>query len=454
MSRSREVGHAALRSVPQQVGTGRSGSDTHLHGRALTLARATWATLVLLVLGVFVMGLPETVRQAQALKPETIAGLAQLGLSPSFNAIYMCVLDALTLLGFVAFAVLIFWRRSDDWMVMLVGLTLLLTGMLYTAPPFEAAVPLLLLALLAGLAEVSQIAFVLLFPDGRFFPGWSWLLLLPLLVWRPAMWGLVYLPHFVALQAQGQTSGEDFYYIPQDTRDLALFLALLVVGVIAQVYRYRRRSTPVQRQQTKWLVLGVSMTVAVVGTYVLAINVMDVPEAGGGALIVRLLSRTINHVALLCLPIALTFSILHYRLWDIDRLINRALVYGTLTGLLALFYGGSVVVIQAVIHAMTGDEQPPALLLIASTLATAALVQPLRRHIQQGIDQRFYRHKVDATRTLEAFSASLRQEMDLTELRRRLISVVEETVEPAEVSLWLARPDVAASRDGDDHWGD
>lgn len=171
MSRSREVGHAALRSVPQQVGTGRSGSDTHLHGRALTLARATWATLVLLVLGVFVMGLPETVRQAQALKPETIAGLAQLGLSPSFNAIYMCVLDALTLLGFVAFAVLIFWRRSDDWMVMLVGLTLLLTGMLYTAPPFEAAVPLLLLALLAGLAEVSQIAFVLLFPDGRFFPG-------------------------------------------------------------------------------------------------------------------------------------------------------------------------------------------------------------------------------------------------------------------------------------------
>jgi hypothetical protein len=437
MSSAREARHIALRNVW-------TGSvDTQLHGRALTIARATWATVLLLVVAVFVMGLPETVRQAQALRPETVAGLAQLGLTPSFNAIYICILDSLTLSGFIAFAVLIFWRRPDDWMVMFVGLTLLLTGMLYTAPPFEAGVPLFLLALLAGLAEISQIAFVFLFPDGRFFPWWGWLLLLPLLVGRPAIWGLVYLPHFLALQAHGQASGEDFYVIPQSTWDLALFLVLLVVGIVAQVYRYRRHSTPIQRQQTKWLVLGASGAVAVVGAYVLAINVLDVPEAGGGALIVRLLSRTINHAALLCLPVALTFSILHYRLWDIDTLINRALVYGTLTALLALFYGGSVVLIQQVIHAFTGYERPPAPLLVASTLATAGLFQPLRRRLQQGIDQRFYRHKVDAARTLEAFTASLRHEMNLTELSERLVSVVEETMEPTEISLWLARSETS-----------
>jgi hypothetical protein len=400
-----------------------------------------WFTLVLLVIAVFVMGLPETFRRAQVLRPETVAGLAQLGLTPSFNAIYICTLDSLTLLGFVVFAALIFWRRPDDWMIMFVGLTLLLSGMLYTAPSFEAHVPLLLLAFLAGLAEISQIAFVFLFPDGRFFPWWSWLLLLPLLVWRPAIWGLDYLPHFLTRQAQGLTSGEDFYVIPQDIRDLVLFLALLVVGIVAQVYRYRWHSTPIQQQQTKWLVLGVGVTAAVLGAYVLAINLINVPEAGGGALIVRLLSRSVNHVALLCLPIALTFSILHYRLWDIDTLINRALVYGTLTGLLALFYGGSVLVIQSVVHAITGRERPPGILLVVSTLATAALFQPLRRRIQQGIDQRFYRHKFDAARTLEAFTASLRHEMDLSEVSERLVSVVEETMEPTEISLWLAPPD-------------
>jgi hypothetical protein len=393
---------------------------------------------VLLVVGVFIMGLPETIRQAQALRPETVAGLAELGLSPSFNAIYICTLDSLTLLGFVVFAALIFWRRPDDWMIMFVGLTLLLTGMLYTAPPFEAGVPILILALLAGLAEISQIAFVFLFPDGRFFPWWSWLLLLPLLVWRPMIWGLVYLPHFLTLQASEQASGEDFYYIPQDIRDLVLFLAFLGVGIVAQVYRYRRHSTPFQRQQTKWLVLGVGVTAAIVGAYVLVINLIEAPEAGGGALIARLLSRSVNHAALLAVPVAITISILHNRLWDIDTLINRALVYGTLTGLLALFYVGSVVLTQSIIHAITGIERPPALVLIASTLATAALFQPLRRRIQQGIDQRFYRHRFDAARTVEAFAVSLRHEMDLTEVSDRLVSVVEETMEPAAISLWLA----------------
>jgi hypothetical protein len=434
VSSSHDARHIALRDVW-------AGSiDTQLSGRSLTLAHTIWWTTVLMVVAIFVMGLPETFRQALALQPETVAGLAQGGLAPSFNAVYICTLDSLTLLGFLGFAALIFWRRPNDWMVMFVGLTLLLTGMLYTAPPFEAAVPVWLLALLAGLAEISQVAFVYLFPDGRFFPWWSWLLLLPLLVWRPAIWGLNYLPHFLALQAQGQTSGEDFYYIPQDTRDLALVLLLLAVGVVAQVYRYRQHSSPIQRQQMKWLVLGVGATVTVVGTYVLAINVLDVPQSGAGALFVRLLSRTINHVALLCLPLALTFSILRYRLWDIDYLINRALVYGALTSVLVLFYVGSVLLIQQVIRAFTGQERPAPLLLVVSTLATVALVQPLRRRLQEVIDRRFYRHKYDAARTLETFAASLRQHVELNQLRDRIVAVVDDTMEPSVISLWLAPP--------------
>jgi hypothetical protein len=143
---------------------------------------------------------------------------------------------------------------------------------------------------------------------------------------------------------------------------------------------------------------------------------------------------------LLALPVFTGIAILRYRLYEIDLLINRTLVYGVLTGTLALLYFGGVAATQAIFRTITGHEQQPQLAVVVSTLVIAALFNPLRRRIQGFIDRRFYRSRYDARKTLEAFSAKLRDETDLDALSDDLVGVVRETMQPAHVSLWL-RPD-------------
>jgi hypothetical protein len=143
------------------------------------------------------------------------------------------------------------------------------------------------------------------------------------------------------------------------------------------------------------------------------------------------------------IPVAIGFAILKYRLYDIDILINRALVYGTLTAMLALVYLGGVATTQAIFRTLTSQENQPQLAVVISTLAIAALFNPLRRRIQSLIDRRFYRRKYDARKTLEAFSSKLRDETNLDALSDDLLGVVRETMQPAHVSLWL-RPETAS----------
>jgi hypothetical protein len=157
----------------------------------------------------------------------------------------------------------------------------------------------------------------------------------------------------------------------------------------------------------------------------------------------------LQHAALVsftAVPIAEGFAVLRYRLYDIDVVINRALVYGSLTAMLALVYFGGVATTQAIFQALTGQEEQPQLAIVVSTLVIAALFNPLRRRIQGFIDRRFYRRKYDARKTLEAFSAKLRDETDLDALSDDLVGVVRETMQPAHVSLWL-RPDTPPKRD-------
>jgi hypothetical protein len=142
--------------------------------------------------------------------------------------------------------------------------------------------------------------------------------------------------------------------------------------------------------------------------------------------------------SMLVIPPTLAIAILHSRLWDIDVIINRTLVYSFLTATLALVYIGLVIGLQFLLRGLTEGNQ---LAIIGSTLIIAALFQPLRQRIQIVIDRRFYRHKYDATRTLEAFSATLRNELDLEQLSEQLTSVVEETMQPRHVSLWLRKPE-------------
>jgi hypothetical protein len=146
------------------------------------------------------------------------------------------------------------------------------------------------------------------------------------------------------------------------------------------------------------------------------------------------------------IPAAMGIAILRYRLYEIDTLINRTRVYGALTAMLALVYFGGVTAAHAIFQALTGQEEQPQLAIVASTLAIAPLFNPLRRRIQSFIDRRFYRSKYDAAKTLEAFSAKLRNETDLDALNTELMGVIRDTMQPTHVSLWL-RPDTHSKED-------
>jgi hypothetical protein len=210
--------------------------------------------------------------------------------------------------------------------------------------------------------------------------------------------------------------------------------SLLTLAAALAVFIRLRRAIGVERQQIKWFAYAAVATVSAATLAYIIPRVIDTPlwfERVGFAL---------NIAFIPAIPIAIGIAILRYRLYDIDILINRTLVYGSLTLMLALVYFGGVTATQVVFTALTGQEEQPQLTIVVSTLVIAALFTPLRRRIQSFIDRRFYRSKYDARKTLEAFSAQLRDETDLNALREDLVGVVRETMQPAHVSLWL-RPD-------------
>ncbi len=276
---------------------------------------------------------------------------------------------------------------------------------------------------------------LLLFPDGR----------LPSPRLRPVAWcaGLG-ISGFVVGEALDAGPLGDFpmvanpYGIDSPVVRVVAGAAALVVGVcmvasaISVIFRARRAGR-VERQQIKWLAYGGAV---VVGTIFLGgvISIWSVP-----------VSIAVIIVALLGLPVITGIAIVRYRLYDIDLIINRTLVYGALTGTLALLYFGGVATTQTIFRALTGQEEQPQLAIVVSTLVIAALFNPLRRRIQAFIDRRFYRRKYDAAKTLEAFSAKLRDETDLDALNAELVGVVRGTMQPAHLSLWL-RPDTASKK--------
>jgi hypothetical protein len=208
------------------------------------------------------------------------------------------------------------------------------------------------------------------------------------------------------------------------------FPLLIVASGLAAIARFRR-SRGDERQQLKWFAYAVAvMTVVFVVWFALALAGLVTP------------SSLMYDVPLLGLPVATGIAILKYRLYDIDLIINRTLVYATLTGTLGLVYFGGVTATQTLLRTLTDRQELPQLVVVASTLLIAALFTPLRRGIQSFIDRRFYRRKYDAQKTLEGFSTKLRDETDLEALRGDLVSVVAETMQPAHVSLWL-RSDTA-----------
>jgi hypothetical protein len=287
--------------------------------------------------------------------------------------------------------------------------------------------------------------FLLLFPDGR--P--------PSRRWRPLAWlqGAALACWFVSQAlAPGPMVNAGYESIdnPYGIEALGGFLkvigavssSVLLVTVLASVFsiviRFRR-SRGDERRQIEW--------VAYAGALVALVLIMQLvvettlPETD---LLVEVLNLGLV-VALTGVPIAAGVAILKYRLYEIDAIINRTIVYGGLTALLALVYVGSVIALQYVFRTLAGGES--SLAVVASTLAIAALFNPLRRRTQAFVDRRFYRRKYDATKTLAAFAAKLRDETDLDALSGELVAVVRETVQPARVSLWLRQRGEDAERE-------
>ncbi len=419
-------------------------ANTRLTGSWLIIARVVWLALVVPSLGLFVANLLVYDQQLQracvgpllcgltgALTAKELQALSTSGFSVSGYAALLTIFVAIIVSLWCAVGFLIFWRRSDDWLALLAAFFLVMFSITPSGnnPGFVIlfAYPVLALpvSLVSFLGQVSIGVFFLLFPNGRFVPRWMGLILLL---------GIIdaFLNNFPSPTSTFETNW------PVWLKQLDTLVGSGAI-IFSQIYRYRRVSTPVQRQQTKWIVLGATTAVGIlIGLLVISLLIPPSVQQNplGGVII-----NFIINVAFLLIPLSIGFSILRYRLYDIDLLINRTLVYGTLTVSLALVYFGLVIGLQALVRLFTGQALQSPIVIVASTLAIAALFQPLRHRIQAIIDRRFYRRKYDAARTLEEFSLTLRNELELSQLSEQLLNVVQETMQPTQVSLWLRKSD-------------
>jgi hypothetical protein len=431
------------------MSTRASPPPTTLSGRWLLLARLAWMVVAITALAIVLFSIPSSFehyrsvctaaaevcseRAVDQATPQGVRALQDAGLSVHSYALLNVIVDKVFELVCLAVGALIFWRRSDDRMALLTSLFLVTFGTVTVAP--TAAITLissqpawwLPVWGVQTVGSICSILFFLLFPGGRFVPRWTrWLALAfsAFLVSRDSLLDLY--------SRSPALEGISFL----------VFLGIVVSITLSLAYRYRRISSPEQRRQTRWVVFGT--TLAIAGSFPFQLPV-DLYLLGGDTPFVLLLFKTGFTLSFLLVPLSIGVAVLRSRLFDVDVLINRTLVYGLLTATLVALYFGGIVLLQGVFAGLTGQEKLPQLAVVASTLAIAALFDPLRRRIQSFIDRRFYRRKYDARKTLEAFSAKLRDETDLDALSGDLVVVVRDTVQPAHVSLWL-RPHAGSNR--------
>jgi len=373
---------------------GDGSRGTQLTGRTLAIARLVWITLSLLVAGLFIWAI----------------SLWNLSEEEIPLRIFMP-------LGYFVIGLVIFWRKSDDLMGLLTSLMLMFFGpylisganiIVSEQPGWETFG-----VVMVGIGVTVVILFLFLFPNGRFVPGWTrWFTLVVSI--------LIVISSFATIWPN---------------LEVIVFLQGAVVGLLSQVYRYFRVSKPIQRQQTKWVLIGLLGPLLVILLW-LALGSPVLTQMLGFLVLDTLIPLTYALPLLaLSFPLTIAFSILRYRLWDIDLLIRRTFVYAVLTALLLLLYFGSVVLLQQVFRSLTGQDSP--VIIVTSTLVIAAVFSPLRRRVQNTIDRRFYRRKYDAQQALAAFAATARDEVDLERLQAELVSIIQETMQPEQISLWL-----------------
>ena len=408
--------HAATKGL-----AGPENAAPALRGRWLTLARAGWAALVAVNLGLFFAAIPALYAQRGAPPEDVLVGLAQLDIPEGLYAAYVTVVLAVLGLGCFVVAAVVAWHRSADPVALFISLFLVLLGgpnhpnVQALAGAYPALDPLFKLSW--GLLCSSLILFIFIFPNGRFVPRWMRV---------PA--GLFIVGTFVAL-----LFGEGSLAEPPQALGLILITALLA-GTVAQIYRYRRTSSPEERQQTKWVVFGIAVAVAVLVGSILVVPLFTQP--GLPALLYSVANVTIVTLASLLIPLSIGIAILRYRLWDIDLIINRTLVYGALTacvvGLYVLVVGGAGALLQ-----VRGN-------LLVSLLAAglvAVLFAPLKDRLQHGVNRLIYGERDDPYAVL----SRLGQRLETTLTPEAVLPAIVETVAKAlrlpYVAIWLADGD-------------
>jgi hypothetical protein len=352
-----------------------SPSTTSLRGRWLVLTRAAWVVIATLALGLFIASIPAYVL--------TLGKAAWFGAPVEAPAGVIFVLDLVGVLASITaalvcltLATVLFLRRSDDWMVMFISSYLLVYGTVMAGPLERAGVfypgwPSLAVDVVQPLfLTMPTVALFALFPDGRFAPRWTrWLILISI----PLTITSLYLPLSFS----------------------AALLSILVLGAFyAQVHRYRYVSSSPERQQTKWVVFGILLWLVLMGMLGIPYSIQLNLPPGSPLPWWALAGSTGWWLTLTIVPLSLSIAVLRYRLYEINLLINRTLVYGTLTAALAAVYFEGVTATQAIFRTITGHEEQPQLAIVVSTLVIAALFNPLRRRIQGFIDRRFYRQQV------------------------------------------------------------
>ena len=398
-----------------------SGAPIHPHRLIHFFWLALMGIAILILVGAlpgYLGGFPfEGLARLEAL-PEVILGAQVISSVTSIAYAVLCL----------GLAALLYARKPGDRMALFISFYLILYGILM-AGPIEAV--LHYLGIPATIVYTVQMIFttaptVILmctFPNGSLAPAWTkWLVALSLVL------TLLVLSRPV----------ENWFTL---TTLYSLSVSLLTVvvlmgGVVAQVYRYRYVLSALERAQVKWAVSGLylwmlTLLVSSIPWYILQTMPPDQPQPGW--VVITSISWWLS---LMIIPLFLTISILRYRLFDIDLFIRRTLVYGALTLTLGLVFFTGVALLQQVFGTLSGTENSP-VAIVLSTLAIAALFNPLRRRIQRDIDRRFFRQKYNAEQALEQFALSVRDEVELEQLTQHLLTVVQETMQPEQVSLWL-----------------